>query len=452
MNITRISTTPETPWQVSTLRPGTGEPNLKVGAPEGVPWVGFGGCFNELGWKALEALAPVQRDRILDLLFAPHGDGLQFRLGRLPMGASDYAEVWHSYDEVDNDYELDAFDLGRDKTHLIPYVKEALSRQPELRLFASPWSPPPWMKSPQAYNYGTLRWEPRVLDAYARYFSRYVREMRTQGIPIAQVHVQNEPVADQKFPSCLWTGAQLRDFIRDWLGPRMAAECPQTEVWLGTINAPFHNYVLEGLSVDGMTQGYDQYAGLVLADQGARRFVTGVGYQWGGKNAIERTRESWPGVRLMQTENECGDGKNTWEYARYVFNLVRHYTKHGAEAYAYWNMVLPEGGLSTWGWKQNTLVSVHLETGDFTLNPEFWVFRHLSAFVQPGAIRQAVSGPWAANALVFANEDGSVVVVVSNPEGEDRELVLEARGSRVALVVPAHGFETLVLPPGTKNS
>jgi glucosylceramidase len=307
------------------------------------------------------------------------------------------------------------------------------------------------MKFPRAYNFGTLRWEPKVLDAYARYFSRYVKEMEVLGVPIAQVHVQNEPVADQKFPSCLWTGAQLRDFIRDWLGPRMAADCPGTEVWLGTINAPFHNYVLEGLTDDGLTQGYDQYAGLVLADPGARKYVAGVGYQWGGKNAIERTHESWPQVRLMQTENECGDGKNTWDYARYVFNLVRHYTKHGVEAYTYWNMVLPEGGVSTWGWKQNALVSVNLETGAFTLNPEFWVFRHLAAFVRPGALRQAVSGPWAANALVFANADGSVVAAVSNPAADARDLVLDVRGNRVSLTVPAGGFETVVFPAGTNN-
>jgi glucosylceramidase len=447
MGFTRITSTATTPWRVSNVvlvGASPAAPTLTIGAPEGVPLVGFGGCFNELGWKALQALSPDDRDHVLDLLFGPQG--LHFEVGRLPMGASDYALEWHSYDETDGDLALDHFTIDRDKTHLIPYVKAALARNPGLRLFASPWSPPTWMKFPKAYNWGTLRWEPAVLDAYARYFAKYVAAYRAEGVNVAQVHVQNEPLADQKFPSCLWTGAQLRDFIRGHLGPVMARLEPSTEVWLGTINAPFHNYVLEGLTRDGVTQGYDQYAGLVLADPEARRFIAGVGYQWGGKNAIERTHESWPQLRLVQTENECGDGQNSWEYAQYVFNLVRHYFKHGVEAYTYWNMVLPEGGDSTWGWKQNTLVSVDLKKGTYTLNPEFYLFRHVCSRLQPGAVRRSVTGPWAANALVFANPDGSTVVVVSNPLDTPRDLVLDHNGTKVAVTVAPGAFETLVLP------
>lgn len=449
MTVSRITSTPSSPWVQTSVPaevPASLPANLVVGAPEGVPLVGFGGCFNELGWHALQALDPADRTCVLDLLFAPEADGLRFRVGRLPLGASDYALEWYSYDETDGDYALEHFSIARDRTHLLPYVKEALARRPGLRLFASPWSPPTWMKFPKAYNYGTLRWEPRVLDAYARYFLRYVEAYRAEGVIVGQVHVQNEPVADQKFPSCLWTGAQLRDFIRDHLGPLMAQQSPATEVWLGTINAPFFNYVLTGLTEDGLTQGYDQYAGLVLADPGARKYIAGVGYQWGGKNSIERTRESWPEVRLMQTENECGDGKNSWEYAQYVFNLIRHYFKHGVEAYTYWNMVLPSGGVSTWGWKQNALVSVDLEKKTYTLNPEFHLFRHFSRFLNPGAVRRSVSGSWSANSLVFANPDGAVVAVVSNPSPEPRDLVLEVGGRLVRSTVAPGAFETLVVP------
>jgi glucosylceramidase len=447
MTITRLTSTPDAAWKPSTLTPApAGTSSLTVGAPDGVPLAGFGGCFNELGWHALQALSAADRNTILDLLFAADGDGLHFEVGRLPMGASDYALEWHSYDETDGDYDLKHFSIARDQSHLLPYVKEALKRSPQMRLFASPWSPPTWMKFPKAYNYGTLRWEPQVLDAYARYFVKYVEAYRAEGVKVAQVHVQNEPVADQKFPSCLWTGAQLRDFIRDHLGPVLGKSAPETELWLGTINAPFFNYSLAGLTDDGLTQGYDQYAGLVLSDPGARKHIAGVGYQWGGKNAIERTHESWPGVRLMQTENECGDGKNSWEYAQYVFNLMRHYFKNGVEAYTYWNMVLPVGGVSTWGWKQNALVSVDLEKKSYTLNPEFHVFRHVCRFLRPGAVRRAVTGPWSANALVFGNPDGSVVAVVSNPYAEARDLVVVAGKTMVKLSVPAGAFDTVVIP------
>ncbi len=443
----RFTTTPDAAWRQSSFSSSPSEMTLTVGEPEGVPLKGFGGCFNELGWVALQALKPDDRAAVLDLLFSP-GQGLHLEYGRLPMGASDYALEWHSYDETDGDLELKHFSLARDREKLFPYVHEALARNPKLTLFASPWSPPTWMKSPRAYNWGKLRWEPAILDAYARYFARYVAECRQEGVTIAQVHVQNEPLADQKFPSCLWTGAELRDFVRDHLGPVMAAQCPDTEVWLGTINAPFFNYVLTGLTEDGITQGYDQYAGLVLSDPKARQYIAGVGYQWGGKNAVERTHESWPDVRLMQTENECGDGKNTWAYAHYVFNLIRHYFKHGVEAYSYWNLVLPEGGDSTWGWKQNAMISVDLKKGTYTLNPEFYVFRHVTQFVRPGAVRRHLSGPWAANALAFGNVDGSVVVIAANPYAESRTLTVNVGNQSVGLEVAAQAFETVVVPGG----
>lgn len=448
MSIKRISSTPEQSWadgQVESTAIAQNGRNLRIVETKGSAFKGFGGCFNELGWQAMQALREPDRATILDLLFKP-GHALGFTVGRLPMGASDYALEWHSYDETDGDYDLEHFSIQRDREYLLPFVKEALKRSPGMTLFASPWSPPTWLKFPKAYNYGTIRWERRVLETYAAYFLKYVQAYAAEGVEIAQVHVQNEPVADQKFPSCLWTGAQLRDFIRDYLGPTIKTKSPQTEVWLGTINAPFHNYVLEGLSEDGLTQGYDQYTGLVLDDAAARKYISGVGYQWGGKNAIERTHDSWPSMRLMQTENECGDGKNTWDYAHYCFNLIRHYCKHGVEAYCYWNMVLAEGGTSTWGWKQNSLVSVDIETKSYRLNPEFHLFRHFSQFVKPGAVFCRVEGNLASNTCAFENPDGSRVLVVANPYPYARTLSFEHDGKGYAIQMAARAFETVVLP------
>ncbi len=83
---------------------------------------------------------------------------------------------------------------------------------------------------------------------------------------------------------------------------------------------------------------------MVLSDEGARKYISGVGYQWAGKQAIQRTHETWPELRLMQTENECGDGKNTWEYAQYVFDLMRHYFGNGAQCVC----VLEHGVAARW--------------------------------------------------------------------------------------------------------
>jgi glucosylceramidase len=330
-----ISSTQDNPWEERVLPPGTaaGCVNLAITEDSHQIIEGFGGCFNELGFEALQLLNQNDRNAMLHALFHPEGDH-KFDICRLPIGASDYALEWYSLNETDGDCAMEHFSIDRDRLYLIPYIKEALKLNPQLKLFASPWSPPAWMKTPKAYNYGTLRWEKDILEAYALYFVKFVQAYRAEGITIHQVHVQNEVVADQKFPSCVWTGEQLREFIRDYLGPAFEQHGLDTEIWLGTINAPepWDEWMKK------KDQSFDAYAHTVLSDPEAYKYVKGVGYQWAGKYGIQRTVQSYPELQYMQTENECGDGENTWFYAKYVFSLYQHYFTNGVNAYIYWNM------------------------------------------------------------------------------------------------------------------
>lgn len=428
-----ISSSPDGAWvRQRGVRTGGGQaPGLVIEARDLQPWEGFGGCFNELGWIALQALGRRDRARALDALFS-RSAGCGFTRCRMPIGASDYAAEWYSHNEHAGDYAMRRFSIARDEQYLIPYIREAQLRRPDLSLFASPWSPPTWMKFPRAYNHGALIWTPQNLKAYAQYFVKFVKAYARAGIRIDEVHPQNEPVADQKFPSCKWTGAQLRDFIRDYLGPAIRRSGLKTGIWLGTLN----------------TADYNNFVQAVLSDARANRFIEGVGFQWDGKGAIQRTHQSWPDKRLMQTENECGDGKNTWDYAHYVFELLQHYIGNGANAYVYWNMVLPEGGRSTWGWLQNAMLSVDLARGRLTYNPEYYVMRHFAGVVRPGARVLGVSGPWAGNAVAFRNPDGAQIVVVQNPAEDSRALALTAGGERCTLKLPSRSINTLVLRAG----
>ncbi|HEX2954319.1 MAG TPA: glycosyl hydrolase [Bacillota bacterium] len=398
---------------------------------------GFGGCFNELGWSTLLTLDGEHREEVLAELFDPKG-GCRFNLCRLPVGANDYALEWYSHDEYDGDYGMERFSIERDRRYIIPYIKSAMAYRPDLSLFASPWSPPIWMKSPRAYNYGTLVWEKKNLQAYARYFSEFVQAYQAEGIRIHQVHVQNEPMSDQKFPSCLWTGEQFREFIREYLGPQFERDGLDTEIWLGTLNGP---------EVDErfLRTGYDQYANLVLSDPEARKYIRGVSYQWCGKNAVQQTYLSWPEMKLMQSENECGDGQNTWEYARYVFNLFRHYFMNGVGSYIYWNMVLPPGGRSTWGWRQNSLITVDPSTQEVVYNPEYYVMKHYSHFIQKGARRLGIKGHWAGSSVVFENPDGQLVLVVGNGLPHQRGMRFRAKGCEIDLELKAYSINTVLI-------
>ncbi len=427
-----IATTESARWRERPLAFGAGgsEADLQL-LPARLQRVeGFGGCFNEYGWQALSYLSEAERAAVLKQLFDPQ-DGLRFGFCRVPIGANDYALQWYSLDETDEDYALRDFSIARDERILIPYVKAAMAWRPDLTLFASPWSPPTWMKRPKAYNYGRVRFEPPVLEAYALYFAKFVRAYGAHGIPVTQVHVQNEPDSDQKFPSSVWSGAELRDFIRDYLGPLFERERIPAEIWLGTI---------ERADVNGWTH-------VVLGDPAARRYVKGVGFQWAGKGAIQRVHESFPELPLAQTENECGDGRNTWDYALYVASLIKHYFMNGVSRYLYWNMVLPEGGESTWGWRQNSLVTVDPLTKAVVYQPEFYVIKHLTRFVSPGARMIGVTGFWAANAVAFENPDGERVVFVTNPWAESRALTIGEGTARLSLKLDPRSFHTIAWKP-----
>lgn len=408
MNFTMYTTTKETPWQrVESMPEAPCNTTLSFTGETDQVWEGFGGCFNELSQIAIETLPKDAQEEIYDALFKKDADGVRFDFCRLPIGASDYAECWYSHNETDGDYKMEHFSIERDEKYLIPYIKEAKKRNPELKLFASPWSPPTWMKTHKACNFGTLIQTDENLSAYALYFLKFVQAYKEKGLPIAQVHVQNEPMSTQKFPSCIWTGEEFARFIGKYLGPLFEKEQVDTKIWLGTLNGPEADHRM-------LYTRFNDYANLVLHDPDAERFVEGVSYQWAGKAAVAQTRRAFPEKKYIQSENECGDGQNTWEYARYIFEMFVHYITSGVCAYTYWNMVLPKEGESTWGWKQNSMITVSADK-TVSFEHEYYVMKHFSCFVTPGAKRLVLSGHLCSNAVAFKNPDGTVVLTVQNP-------------------------------------
>jgi glucosylceramidase len=394
---------------------------------------GFGGCFNEKGYEALGGLSDTLRSEVLRSLFDPGGK-CRFTLCRTPIGASDYAMDWYSLNDNPGDYAMKRFSLDRDRRYLIPYIKSALRLRPDLKIWGSPWCPPAWMKGNGYYacqgmeEASRIRWEPATLAAYALYFSKYVQSYAKEGIPILAVHVQNEPYACQIFPSCLWTGEMLRDFIRDYLIPRFDGDGLAAEIWLGTIN-----------------HGDERaYAGVVFGDSVCRERVTGVGYQWDGKWAVRETRRKYPEKKIWQTESECGDGSNDLKAALYTFSLMKKYFEGGASAYMYWNMILDESGGSTWGWKQNSLITVNRFTASVKFNDEFFLMAHLSHFVRPGAVRIGTSGD-DGEAFAFRNPDGGLVLLSANPGFTARETTVRIGDRMLRVTVPEGSINTFII-------
>ncbi|MCU1445432.1 glycoside hydrolase family 30 beta sandwich domain-containing protein [Cryobacterium sp.] len=450
-----VVTTEAAPWQSRaglTLSTPSGMPDVFVKPEQTRQTIeGFGAAFNELGWTALSALSEAQQTEILREMFAP-GIGGNFTLGRMPIGANDFSRDWYSYDEVDGDFALEHFSVANDLDTLVPFIRAAQQHQSALSVWASPWSPPTWMKTNGHYagampmaGYQTAEnglrpdqvgaegtdmfiQDDRHLAAYAAYFGRFVDEYRALGIPVGMVMPQNEFNSAQIFPSCTWTPQGLARFIRH-LGPEMAAR--GVDVFLGTLERA------DSALVDG-----------VFADAEAARHITGLGIQWHGKGAVALLHRDHPALRIFQTEQECGDGRNDWRYARYAWTLMKEFLGGGASAYLYWNLALGRGGVSRWGWSQNSLVTVDAAAGRFEYTHEYHLLKHVSHFVRPGAhLIDTLSYTGYENQLAFLNPDGSIVIVVQNDTRADQPVTLLVGERVLAVTLPADSFSTFVVPP-----
>jgi len=452
-NVSWVTTTESAAWQTRALRePGwrwdTVDLAVDLKSVTGPAIAGFGGCFNELGWTSLSALAEGDREAILKEMFAP-GVGANFSVCRMPVGANDFSRGWYSYDEHAGDFGLEHFSIANDKETLVPFIQGAKRYSPDLELWASPWSPPSWMKRNRFYAEGEpyaglppngikpeqvghegvdfFIQEPKYFKTYAEYFGRFIDAYREQGIAIGMVMPQNEFNSAQPFPSCTWTPEGLARFVRE-LGPAM--EKRGVDVFFGT-----------------MERGNQALLEAVLADPDAGRFIRGVGVQWAGKGAVAGIHRDHPGLKIYQSEQECGNGSNEWSYAGYCWDLMRHYLRNGASGYMYWNISLEQGGMSHWGWAQNSLVTVDRAAKTYRWNHEYYLLKHASHFVARGARRVETSGTFD-DVLAFVNLDGSVVVLLRNESARERTIDVTIGERKIYGTMAADSFNTVVLRRG----
>lgn len=424
--MTWVSTTKDEKWSHSGNFSDKNGEEIVIGGKRGKPLYGFGCCISEICAKAIFGLDEKKQKEIFDELFG--ADGCGFNYLRLPMGANDFAESWYSYDETDGDYALRDFSIDRDKKYIIPAVKEAQKRASDIEFFASPWSPPTWMKFPKVCNHGQIVETDENLRAYAKYFRKYIEEYKKNGIGIKQICFQNEFISDQKFPSCVWKPKAIEKFYSEYLIDEIG---DLTEVWFGTYNGP---------EVDHrqFTSRYYQYVGTLMENEKCRNNIKGMAFQWKGSQAIIQASEDYPDMNFIHSEMECGNGKNTEEDAFYAYEMMRYYFTFGARANVYWNMALENEGLSTWGWSQNSLISI--KDGSYVFNPEFYVYKHFSHFIRRGAVMLETRGRFSSNTAVFENPDGSRVAVIANPLDVEKTVTIFGKN----YILKPRSFNTMV--------
>jgi glucosylceramidase len=403
-------------------------------------WDGFGGAFNEMGWDNLSLLSASDRTKALTLLFDAT-QGARFLYGRIPIGASDFALMRYTDETMANDFQMTTFSISRDQQYLIPYVKAAMAINPKIHFWASPWTPPAWMKDNNSTDSGNMQDNAQILQAHALYLAKWVQAYEAQGITIETIHPQNEPNYAENYPSCVWTPALYDKFVLMYLGPLFASQKIATQIYLGT------------MSNAGMTAD-PAIVTAVTGDSATMKYIKGFGLQWSMQ--FEAPLLAPMNLPVVQSEHQAGNypwtsafnpnqAPNDYAYGVESWGLIRDWIKAGVNSYSAWNMVLDTIGKSIDNvrpWPQNALLTVDRTAKTLNITPAYYVFRHLSQFIDPGATRVGTTGT-TVDALAFKNPDGSIVAIMYNSGAAAVTTTFAIGGAKLQLSVPANGFATV---------
>jgi glucosylceramidase len=405
-------------------------------------FLGIGGALTDASAETFAALPPDKQREILTAYFDEQ-QGLGYKLARTNIHSCDFSSGSYIYvDEGDKD--LKSFNVNHDKQYRIPFIKKVLEAgRGKLNIFASPWSPPAFMKDNNDILHGG-KLKPEFYQSWANYYARFIKAYQSEGIPIWGVSIQNEPMATQKWESCIYTAEEERDFLKNHLGPTLKRE------GLGEkkIIAWDHNRDL-----------IYQRASTILTDPQAARFVWGIGYHWyepwsGGDPMFDNVRlvhETFPDKHLLFTEG-CVDSFDSkrmgeWKFGEQYGRSMIHDFNSGAVGWTDWNVLLDEkGGPNHVANFCFAPVHANTKTGELTYLSSFYYLGHFSKFIQPGA-RRIASSPSRSQLLstAFMNADGKLVVVVMNPTEKASAFWLWLDGNAAEVNSLPRSIQTLVI-------
>jgi glucosylceramidase len=367
--------------------------------------LGFGGAFTEAAASVWQGLPDPARAQLLRDYFDPvHGHG--YTLGRVHLNSCDFALGNYAHVEQPEDFSLASFSIERDRRALLPFIRAAqVAAGRPLQLLASPWSPPAWMKSNGDMNHGG-RLRPACRAAWAQCYVRFIHAYAAEGVPIWGVSVQNEPMAQQVWDSCLYSAEEERDFVRDHLGPALQ------QAGLGDVRIVIWDH-----NRDLMVER----ARVVYADAEAARHVWGTGFHWYGPehfDHVQQVHDAWPDKHLLFTEScqEGGPHIGSWDVGeRYARNVI-HDLNRWTVGWIDWNLLLDErGGPNHVGNFCSAPILADRERGELMHQSAYWVLGHFARFIRPGARRVLAEAAQEVATTAFVNPDGSTAVVVSNP-------------------------------------
>ena len=405
-------------------------------------FLGIGGAITDASSETFYKLPEKKQTELLDAYYDSE-KGIGYSLARTTIHSSDFSSASYTY-VADGDSTLSSFDISHDQKFRVPLIKKAIAATGgKLTMYASPWSPPAWMKDNHDMLHGG-KLKPQYYQAWANYFTKFIRAYENEGIPIWGVSIQNEPMATQTWESCIYTAENERDFLKNNLGPTLEKDGLSDKkiiVW-------DHN---RDLMV--------QRASVIFDDPEASKYAWGMGFHWyedwsGGRCMYEnvgRVHEMYPDKNLLFTEG-CAENFNATRYKvwgqgeEYGRSMINDFN-YGTVGWTDWNILLDEqGGPNHVGNYCFAPVHADTKTGELRYVNSYYYIGHFSKFIRPGAKR--VSAAASRSQLMttsFLNEDGKLIVVVMNESNRKVNYKLSIGGKAAEATSLPHSIQTLVL-------
>ncbi len=403
-------------------------------------FIGIGAALTDASAETFAKLPREKQDEFLRAYFDKE-QGIGYSLARTNINSCDFSSRSYTYIQP-NDEALKSFSVAPDAVYKIPFIKRAMEAAGgELPLYASPWSPPAWMKDNNNMLQGG-KLLPQYYQLWADYFVKFIKAYEKNKIPIWGITVQNEPMAKQTWESCIYTAEEERDFIKKYLGPTLVkARMKDIKLiaWDHNRDLMYHR------------------ASTILNDSAAARYVWGIGFHWYESwtgapiyQNVQRVAEAYPDKPLLLTE-ACNypfswDTFDQWKWGENYGEAIINDLNNGAVAWTDWNILLDEtGGPNHVG--NFCFAPVHAKTKEGTLHymNSYYYIGHFSKFIRPGAKRLACSSSRAQlMTTAFLNTDGTIAVVIMNKQDTPVNFRMYVGTDAVETVSLPHSIITMV--------
>ena len=405
-------------------------------------FLGIGGALTDASAETFSKIPAAKQAELLQAYYDTK-KGIGYTLARTNINSCDFSSGSYSYVN-EGDKELKSFKIDHDMQFRIPFIKKAIEAAGgKLTLFVSPWSPPGYMKDNNDMLHGG-KLKPEYYQSWADYYAKFINAYEKAGIPVWGMTIQNEPMATQKWESCIYTADDERDFLKNFLGPTMQKDGlgdKKIIVW-------DHN---RDLMV--------QRANVIFGDPEASKYAWGMGFHWyeswtGGDKMFDNVKivhEAYPDKNLMFTEG-CPETFNPAMYnywglgEAYGRSMINDFN-NGTVGWTDWNILLDETGGPNHV-KNFCFAPVHAntKTGQLIYTNSYYYIGHISKFVRPGA-KRIISSASRSQLLTtaFINEDGKIAVIVMNQSKLKITYNLCIDHSAAEVKILPHSIQTLVL-------